>query len=75
MAPPPVAEHGLTNGRCRRNLDIRLRSAEGPLSTHAAIRVPYSITSSARASSDCGTVRSSALAVFIFTTSSYFVGA
>src|SRR5262249_48013623 len=36
---------------------------------------PHSITSSARASSDWGTVRSSALAVFRLMTSSYFVGA
>jgi hypothetical protein len=35
---------------------------------------PYSITSSARASSDCGTVRPSALAVFMLMTIKYFVG-
>ena len=35
----------------------------------------YSITWSARVSTDCGIVRPSALAVFRLTTSSYFVGA
>src|SRR5205085_53138 len=35
---------------------------------------PHSITSSARCSSDCGTVRPSALAVFKLMTSSNFVG-
>jgi hypothetical protein len=35
----------------------------------------YSITSSARDSSDCGTERPSALAVLRLMTSSYFVGA
>ena len=34
----------------------------------------YSITSSARARNDCGTVRPSAFAVCMLTTSSYFIG-
>jgi hypothetical protein len=41
----------------------------------AALRKGYSITSSAAASRDCGTVRPSALAVLRLTTSSYLVGA
>ena len=36
--------------------------------------VSHSITSSARASSDCGSVNPSALAVFRLMSSSYFVG-
>src|SRR5262245_5518331 len=39
------------------------------------LAAPHSITSSARASSDDGTSRPSALAVLRFTTSSYLVGA
>src|SRR5262245_60992914 len=43
--------------------------------TRAVARLIYSITSSARASSDGGTSRPSALAVFGLTASSYLVGA
>src|SRR5262252_7857320 len=41
----------------------------------AAAKLSYSITSSARASSDCGTVSPSAFAVFRLMPSSYYVGA
>src|SRR5262245_41480850 len=50
-------------------------SALGQKRTHAAQEKDrYSITSSARASSEGGTVRPSALAVLRFITSSYLVG-
>jgi len=42
-----------------------------PLSANSGHRLGYSITSSARASSERGTVRPSALAVFILSTVSY----
>ena len=45
-----------------------------PAARFVAVR-RYSITSSARASSDCGTDRPSAFAVLRLITSSYFVGA
>jgi hypothetical protein len=47
----------------------------GDFQTHASQQSkPYSITSSARASTDAGRSRPSALAVFGLTTSSYLVG-
>src|SRR5262249_16756758 len=50
---------------------------DGPTTdfTHRSKQPPYSITSSARASTVGGTSRPSALAVFRLITSSYFVGA
>jgi hypothetical protein len=52
-----------------------LTVAKGHFQTHASQQSkPYSITSSARASTDAGRSRPSALAVFRLTTSSYLVG-
>jgi hypothetical protein len=50
------------------------RADLGPRSPEAAIRRPYSITSSARARMDSGTVRPSVLAVLRLMISSNFVG-
>src|SRR5437868_745914 len=47
---------------------IRYSATDGP------IRAGYSITSSARTSSDCGTIRPSAMAVLRLITSSNLVG-
>ncbi len=57
--------------------ESRLRAdiAPCPVRANNGSRGPYSITSSARASSDGGTVSPSALAVLRLTTSSYLVGA
>src|SRR5262249_32975825 len=63
--PHPLALLGSRRQRpCRR--DTNKRDELAP---------PHSITSSARASSDCGTVRSSAFAVLRLITNSYLVGA
>ena len=52
-----------------------IRSEKCHFQTHASQQSkPYSITSSARASTDAGRSRPSALAVFRLTTSSYLVG-
>ena len=51
------------------------RNQRCPLCANSGHRTAYSITSSARASSEGGTVRPSALAVLRFITSSYLVGA
>ena len=64
--PPP------NNGHCHVSVG---RSEKCHFQTHASQQSkPYSITSSARASTDAGRSRPSALAVFRLTTSSYLVG-
>src|SRR6266478_4730811 len=63
------AENRLKFINCRPGVRVFTRS--GP---EAAIRLSYSITSSARARIDGGTVRPSALAVLRLTTSSNVVG-
>src|SRR4029077_9228837 len=67
----PDAPHTLALLRAR-GVRHRNRRAGKPRDELAP---PHSITSSARASSDGGTVRPSALAVFRLITSSYLVGA
>jgi hypothetical protein len=65
-----VGNERLHPTRCRRSLS---RDGHSPSYAFAA-ETGYSMTSSARASSDCGSVRPSALAVFRLTTSSNRVG-
>ena len=57
------------------NFGIDWRGRQPKTCTIGDIAEPYSITSSARASSDGGTVRPSALAVLRLMTNSYLVGA